>query len=328
MRAFPFCLVLAAALAAPVPARGDEIVLDNGRKLSGRVVAEDEKTVKIETSTGTLTFDRGRVKEIRKSAAPPPKADPPRPADAPPAAPPPGPGAAAKKAFTPAPWTPTGHPSRARAKTVKDQIEELRATRLVPWPDHTTVAAKDVEPGKSWRVVRTDGLVVQRADAPPGPAGIAQAWELRDPVGGRMMTWMNGQRVFEWRPMFWNTARAVWWANHEDFEAFQRYEAVTKSLLALVCARDLGGWVTCNSLVDEMGRKQGGSRVRKADVSIAPELAKIREAAAKCAGEPAAADVTRCFEIEHLMKWEGPEGQIRFAEERARLVIRLAATLR
>lgn len=349
-RRIPLALALAclAALAAPAPA--DEIVLTNGRVIVGRVVSEDGDQVKVEMDGGTMTWPRSQVREIRRKPLPE-KRPAPAPAPAPsggtssggsrgkggsPAAggsasPPREPKkpmdareAAKSKEYTPSSVTDRPYPS-----SVNEQIAEVRSTRLQPWPDHESKGAKDRVGNKDWKVLHTDGRVEHLDEPPLSPDGVDKLWVLRDPVGGSMMVWMDGVRQFEWKPMFWDAARGGrWWSIHPNLQVFQRHAAIVDSLLAKVCAKDQGAWIECNILRDKMGSKQGGSPVRKASVSIEEELAKLREAGAKATGMPSAgADIARCFELEHLAKWEPPAGQVKMAEERAQIVCRLAGML-
>lgn len=61
-------LVVGAALMAPAVVSATEIILVNGDKLDGEVVAEDEDKITIRTLSGALSIPRARIKEVRQSA--------------------------------------------------------------------------------------------------------------------------------------------------------------------------------------------------------------------------------------------------------------------
>ena len=47
-------------------ARADYLILDDGRRVEGKIVAESAKEVRIKTSTGELVFPRASIKELKR----------------------------------------------------------------------------------------------------------------------------------------------------------------------------------------------------------------------------------------------------------------------
>ena len=319
---------LVALVGAP-SARGDEVVLDNGRTLVGRVVSDDGTTLRLEMESGTMKIERAHVREVRKSPPPTKRAEP-----APAGAPASGAGAKGPAAGAPAGTAAAPEKPRARVsverpypRTLAARMEEIGSTELRPWPDEEAKGCED-SPGKPWKVATADGRIEFRTEAPSNDAGLRQVWQMRRQTAGGYVFTKNGAPMMEWAPVYWDAERAAWWSVPPALQVFQRHEAISKQVLESVCGKDLGAWVECNILVQTMGQKQGGSRIRNVAVPIDAERTKLLAAAVRATGSatmgPPAA---RCLEIEHEMKWETPAGRIRLAQERTALLRQLVASL-
>lgn len=66
LRAGALCLLLAAGLACPAP--GATVTLNNGQRVEGQIVSQDENAVTIRTLTTTFTFPRSRIASIDEGA--------------------------------------------------------------------------------------------------------------------------------------------------------------------------------------------------------------------------------------------------------------------
>lgn len=185
---------LAAALLvvlAAGAATADEVILKNGRRLRGRVVREDERTVVLDVKgLGEMTIERSTVKEIARSAEPPqPESDP---APAPSPAPEPKPPAPRPASREPAPakQTPSADPAdplqtkrlwkvpagRLRA-AFESVAQQARLTLTVTPAAETLLAAADANysgrEGES-----TLGALLHSLHMTPG--GIKLAYRVRD----------------------------------------------------------------------------------------------------------------------------------------------------
>ncbi len=58
MRVLCAAFFVSALCVAATAARSDEVVLKNGRSLSGTVVKDDEREVVVECASGKMTFER------------------------------------------------------------------------------------------------------------------------------------------------------------------------------------------------------------------------------------------------------------------------------
>ena len=77
--AAPTVLLLSLVLASLWPcqtARADRLTLKDGRVLEGRILSEDELTVRIELQYGAIDVDRDEISEIERGPLPPQPADP------------------------------------------------------------------------------------------------------------------------------------------------------------------------------------------------------------------------------------------------------------
>ena len=178
MRSVRFVAGLLVACSASA-VRADEVVLDNGRVVVGRVVSEDERAVKVAQRDGTLTFERSRVREIRRKPVPEDPATAPASSTSPA-----GRGAGpARDAKAPAPSRTDEIPpealDRPPAPDAPELIEKMKAIRLESWtstPDDEFDVPPDV--GMQWRIERTDGTVTHAANAPRTREGIRAVWAI------------------------------------------------------------------------------------------------------------------------------------------------------
>ena len=165
---------VAAVVGIPVgTARADEIRLESGRVLEGRITRETAKTLTISVATGSMTIERWRVESIKRDddgRRRPRPVEPPTPASG----------------TTPLRADPDGvlagggrKPSKLEAALVRKLLDEIGRRKLTVWTEEEPQPVAAGESGR-YKVIDTEGKVTQPAAAPRWPLGIDRLYEDYD----------------------------------------------------------------------------------------------------------------------------------------------------
>lgn len=308
---------------AAAPARADEVVLDNGRTLVGRVVSEDDRAVRIDTGQGTMTIERSRVREIRRKPVPGKAAAPaagPAPKPVPGKAAPGTAGAPATSA-TPAAGgdAPSGDREPAAPAPLADLVAAMDAIPLAPWkaPAAEVLAAPPTD-RDVWRVESPDGAVTFRRDDPGAPAGPAKVWHLRRVIE-RASDGAPGRA--EWMPAAWRAHGRLWIEGPPEWAAYADHEEIARVIVTRLAQRDAAAWRRASALAMDLQR----ARLTAQQGGDTPDVEGRREAllaavTAATGDADVARDVARVLEIECEAMDATPEEKVRLAKERRELI--------
>lgn len=336
-------IVGAAAVVVATVARADDVVMTNGKTLTGRIVSEDSKLVKIETAGGSVTLDRALVREVRRGPVPekaPEKAiekAPEKTKDTKPAPKTPGPG----PSDVPAAESGRRQPPRAnpdpqddipveardrppyRPPSLDELVATLEAIRLAPWtPSALETFELPASRVNTWRIEAADGRVTYARRSPTSPEGVARVWYLEryaEPSKDGVL------RFGLWHPMAWRRLGRLWVRGPQEFCDYVDDEEVAGQVVRCVTSADPEAWSAAHRIRFEMQRI-----VFLAPKGTAPDLTEQKQAllaaTTKATGsEDSGRAAARILEIEAAAMTATPEGKIHLATERRELVRRLVA---